>query len=468
MRGFKCMHEHCTDKTLASLVKWAVKLGGPFVNGHDPIPWLQSRFIYVAMPQQIADTEQRLRGGLWLWEFAAWSKRHPGKMRVQGNPNPVSIAHAFISHMDTRKADAAMYLPVKAGDDKAMVEHRGQPFVNTYAPPQHEITDDEPEIFLAHMKYLIPDNKERKLFIDWLAYKIQNPLSRSYAVCMVADEVFGIGRSWIKQLLSVALQGKVNSASLAQLVGKGTQSENNYNDWMVNCQFLVIDEAKDNIDRDVFYSAYEKFKQRIDNHPTLERINSKYGLATDRLIYFNCLIFSNHLDALALPADDRRVMVITNNKKINTPEYYEELHAATESEAPKFYWFLMRRNLEKFDHVYPIDTPGKLSMIEQSMSHADAIHAWILEDVKSDVIIKENLRKHVVKAAYALDYDMIALKPGNVVNRIWGKLGNLRGEKNGARYLIVGSQVEFRCLRNKDKWKAKDNDRDLGAFKNEL
>jgi len=468
-RAFKCLHDHCANKKFPEFIKWVVSQGGDTVSRFDPLPWLQSRYVYVAMTQQIADTEQRLRGGdRWLWELAAWTKRHPGKMRVPDSPTPVSVAYAFIGGHDTRKVDAAIYLPVKAKDDKVVIEHRGQPFVNVYVPPQHADTDDLPEIFLSHMDYLIPSEEERTAFISWLAHKIQNPLSRSYAVCMVTDEVFGIGRSWIKSILNAALQGKVNSASLAQLVGKGTQSENNYNDWMVNCQFLIIDEAKDEIDRDIFYAAYEKFKQRIDNHPVSERINVKYGQATEQLIYFNCLIFSNHLDALALPENDRRVLVITNNNELNTPEYYENLYTSIKDEAAKLYWFLMRRDLRNFDHVYPIETPGKLAMVEQNKSPSDAIYSWVLENIKSDLATQESLKKHVVSAAIALNYEYIMMKPGAVIRRIWGKLGNLRGEKNGARYVLVGKRCEIRCFRNEKKWKAIDDERNLEAFLKEL
>ena len=39
-RSFNCLHEHCKDRKLKELVKWAEPLGGPFVSGYDPLPWL--------------------------------------------------------------------------------------------------------------------------------------------------------------------------------------------------------------------------------------------------------------------------------------------------------------------------------------------------------------------------------------------------------------------------------------------
>ena len=94
-------------------------------------------------------------------------------------------------------------------------------------------TSEEPDIFLDHVDFLLPDDDERDLFLNWLAFKIQNPPRRSYAVVMIAEEAFGVGRSWLKTMLTAVLQGKgVNTVTLSQLVGKGTSAEANYNDWM--------------------------------------------------------------------------------------------------------------------------------------------------------------------------------------------------------------------------------------------
>ena len=63
--------------------------------------------------------------------------------------------------------------------------------MNSWTEPLHSHTDLLPEVFLEHIQYILPIIPEQECFLDWLAYKIQHPASRSYAIVMVADNVFG-------------------------------------------------------------------------------------------------------------------------------------------------------------------------------------------------------------------------------------------------------------------------------------
>jgi hypothetical protein len=464
-RAFRCLHEHCVSRKLKDFVAWAEEHGGPFVNGYDPMPWLQSRYAYVGMGQQVVDLEQRVLGGEWIWDFKDWARRNPGKIAVPGETNKIKVADAFVASSDTQHVDYTAHRPVARESDVGVLSINGQRVVNTYVPPNWAETDALPEMFIEHLNFLIPDPSERQVVLDWLAYKIQHPDRRSYCICMVADNAYGTGRSWLKRMLGRVLQGKVNTATLSQLIGMGTSAEQTYNDWMI-CQFLIVEEAKEDVDRDAFYKAYETFKQNIDP-AVLEdvRINPKFGRTRMEHIYYCALIFSNHSGALALPGNDRRVFVASNPKEMNTPEYYDRLEESTNNvEAAKIYWWLMHRDISRFDPIYPPMTPGKMAMIEQNVSPADEIYEKIIETALVDLVIKKTLKKLVEDAALRLDYDNIAMKPGAITGRLWAKLGALRPEKNGARYTINDDQQEIRALRDVEKWKAVDEMRDRDAI----
>ena len=354
-------------------------------------------------------------------------------------------------------------------EDTGIVAVNGQLALNVYTPPNWPEINQPPEMFLEHMDYLLPDAVERELFIDWLAFKFQNPKKRSYAMVMVADEVYGTGRSWLKDILRLALQGKVKTASLAQLIGRGTSAEQNYNDWMSGCQFLIVEEAKETIDRDIFYHGYEVFKQNVDTRVGSERINEKFGRTRDERIYFNALIFTNHSDALALPDNDRRVCVLTNASTMNTAEYYERLEAATtDKEAARLYWYLMHRDIAAYDHVYPARTPAKDAMIENNRSPADVLLEYFADIHWSDLITKKGLRDLVRMGAAKFDMDAISLKPGPVTNVIWSKLGTLKDVKNGLRVAVNGEQEGVRALRNKNDWRRIAACGDFEKVRNEL
>ena len=462
-RAFKCFHEHCQDNHFPEFSNWVVAHGGPLCMGMDPLPFLQSRYVYVVDGATVVDLIQRPRGGTWRYSLEDWGKRYYRMIPTPDRDTPVLIKTAFLESAATRKLDIFAYVP-NGGD---ITELHGQPVVNTYVKPTHLETDQQPEIFLEHTAYLLGEHQD--LFLDWLAYKIQNPAKRSYAIVMVAAE-FGTGRSWIRAMLDRVLQGKVNTASLGQLIGKGTSGENNFNDWAAECQFLVIEEAKDNMDPSDFYKGYETFKQRVDTRPVAFRCNPKYGKTRDDFMYFNCLIFTNHSDAMIIPEGERRICVLENPSERKNYAYYDRLEAALDSDEPqKVYWYLKHRDVSEFDHVYPPDTEAKLKMIEQSKSPMDEVMEMALENLSGDIITKKILSQKIRKAARELEYPKIEAEPGGVGGRLWRSLGKLRlDEKNGARYLIEESRQEVRCIRNTEKWRAVDEQRELDPIVAEL
>jgi len=473
-RAFNCLHEHCVDRKLTKFREWATKQGAPVVSGYDPLPWLQARYVYVATGQWVYDLHQRPKGGVWRWTLADFTKDHPGKITPPGRDNAVTVATAFIEHEKTRKTVDTIYEPVSRERDTGIVERLGQKFVNTYVPPNWEPTDETPKVFIEHLEYVIPDEFERETFYNWLAHKIQHPDKRSYAVIMIADGAYGTGRSWIGRLISKMLQGHVNKASLLQLIGKGTSAEQNYNSWMVECQFLICEEAKDTaLSREDFWHGYDTFKQNVEPGDAGDpiRINDKYGRIYHEVVYHNPLIFTNHADAMVLEEGDRRVFCVENPTERLDYKYYDRLTAALRTQEPRrVYWWLMRRDLTEFKPIYPPMTPSKARMIEDTRPPSETIAEWIFDNHMSDLVTRSTLKTAVVLAARDLDDDKTNREPGNITKILWRKLKSLRPDdtKNGARYVIDGKQREVRAIRGQAKWIDQDKDRDTELVLKEL
>jgi hypothetical protein len=464
-RAFKCLHEHCLNHKFSDFRDWAFNQGGPLVMGYDPLPWIQNRYVYVGVGKRVADLENRPSGSDWLFDLEEWSLFNYRRIPLPDHDRPVLLKNAFLESDNTIKAINTSYYP----GGGAIIDRDDKRYVNTYIEPQHPVTQDRPDVFLDHIDFLLGDNKERDLFLDWLAWKIQNPGKRSYAIVMVADGIYGTGRSWLREMLERALQGKVKSATLAMLVGKGAATET-YNDWAAECQFLVVEEAKDNLSRDDFYQGYETLKQRVDNRVVSFICNPKYGKTRQDRMYFNALIFSNHSDAMVIPENDRRLCVLSNPNKLKDREYYERLNTALhDGEAGRVYWYLKRRDVGKFDHVYPLMTAQKESMIEQSMSAYDEILQSVLDRLEGDIVTFKTLQLEVKGSARDLGMEKVDNAPGAISRRIWKKLGKLRPDKNGARYMLDGDgRIEVRALRNFDLWKVVDDARDRDEIFKEL
>ena len=449
-RAFKCMHEHDRNRSFSDFRDWAVEQGAPLVQGHDPLPWIQSRYIYIGDEKKVADMVQRPLGGVWIYDLEAWSNMHYHRIMVPGNERPVLIKNAFLDARDTVIANTYLYVP----GSEPLATVRGQQVVNSYIEPRHAETDETPDTFLEHIEFLVPEPVERRCFLDWLAYKFQNPDKRSYACVMVAEDAFGIGRSWVGNIIEKALEGHVAKATLSQLIGKGTAADKNYNDWAAGCQFLIVDEAKD-VSREDFWSAYETFKTRVDTSPVKFRSNAKYGKTKDDTMWFNCLIFTNHSDAMMIPDDDRRIAVFSNPTKRRDDTYYENLHRAldTDHEARRLYWWLMRRDVSRFNSAKPPMTPAKVAMIEASKSPTDEIYEHLIENLKGDLATRKQITTHVKRAARAMGYDQIEHSPQNAVRRIWRQMGSLTpGNKNGLRVQIDTVREEVRAMRSKGEW----------------
>jgi hypothetical protein len=172
---------------------------------------------------------------------------------------------------------------------------------------------------------------------------------------------------------------------------------------------------------------------------------------------------------MVLPEDDRRVAVLTNPKKKQTPEYYDRLEGSlTKEHARQVYWYLMHRDVSGYDHVYPPMTPAKMTMTEHNMAPSDAIRAHILDMCAGDLLTKKMLKSRVMAAASSLDYEKILKSPGGTVRSLWGRMKKLRETKNGARYYVKGEQVEVRSIRDQAHWASLDENRNRAAVELEL
>jgi hypothetical protein len=486
-RAFNCLHEHCVDRKLAKFREWASKLGAPSVSGYDPLPWLQAKYTYVETGQMVMDLHQRPKGGVWEWSLADWSKRYLKKIYTPGRDQPVLVSTAFLEHDSTKHAVDLMYQPVAKTADTGVITKLGQDYVNMYVPPNHEPTDEVPRVFLDHVDYLLPDPWHREIFLNWLAKKIQSPASRSFCVVMVAEDTQGTGRSWLKDMLLKVLQRGINSASMAQMYGMGTSSEQNYTKWKSECQYIVVEESRDNtMSRDDYYHGYITFKRNCDTKPSeAEDINVKYGRISQETLYYNVLIFSNHADAMVIPEEDRRITVLDNPTARADYKYYERLHGSLQTQEPRrVFWFLMRRELVShydewgaklaapvpFDHIYPPETPTRRRMIEDTRAPSEMIIGWLRDHHAPDLVTRAALKAAIVVAARDLDDEKTMREPGNITRILWRKLKSLRpgDAKNGARYMIDGKQTEVRSIRRGEFWVDQDEARDGKIINMEL
>jgi hypothetical protein len=421
-RNFNCFHEHCKDRGTKEFLDWAQERGGPEVDRYDPLPVVQANNVIIERGPQVLDLRERLAGREPLRDLTEFSTANYFKVSVPWRDERVLVKTAFLEDFNTVHCKALTYVP-SAEDIPLITAPDGALLANMYMPPQWQETTTEPTIFTEHVDYLLPDQIEHEYFMGWLAHKIQNPSERGVGIVMIAEDAYGVGRSWLGSLLDKVLPGEVRRTDIKQLAGGNGGGASTYNDIYANKQIVVIDETQAD-DVKVQYTAYENLKLVVDTSPTKLRANPKYGKVYDTELLFNLLAFSNNLDALHIPAGDRRFCVLSNPTTPRDDAYYTQLYEALEN--PHFlaavYWYLRRYDWSAINPRKPIKTKVREAMIEVTKSPREQIvEAMHDDDTLPDFMTRAQLKAKVYSASVsvALKQQSREATIAHIEKRLW-------------------------------------------------
>lgn len=248
-------------------------------------------------------------------------------------------------------------------------------FANTY--PEHEIPEI-PEKLLPrdkknvdrvkrHLSHLLSDEKERRMFLDWMCWIVQNPgRHANYAILMQGVE--GDGKSFFAELLR-AVMGVTNVSMLNAHI-----FESDFTDWTVGQCVNCVEEVRI-VKATNKYEVINRIKPFITNR--IIEVHPKGGKVYNAKNTTSYLLFSNYKDALPLTDDGRRYLVLFSQwqrkalldrfKKEN-PTYYEELYATIDDSAPALRkWMLEHECSDDFNPMGDAPaTKARLFMIKQS------------------------------------------------------------------------------------------------------
>lgn len=257
-------------------------------------------------------------------------------------------------------------------------------YFNTYREPRHPQTGGEVKTWGAFLEHLLPKPDEREWFEEWLAYKVQNPRRKGHGVLMVAHNVFGAGRGTLFEIVRRTFgEHNVRSVDFATVVGRGGQAQ--YNDWVANTMFVLVPEVKETDpyaarSHTVKEQAYEALKEVADPTASRLRVKEKYGRIREADLFANLLAATNHRDALAIPAGDRRFAVLSNGGPMSV-ELAADVHSWLRDKANiGALW----RHLRGLPVSYapagaPALTEAKQAMISASSSDIDTVVAGLRE-----------------------------------------------------------------------------------------
>ncbi|HEO65763.1 MAG TPA: DUF3854 domain-containing protein [Spirochaetes bacterium] len=262
----------------------------------------------------------------------------------------------------------------------------------TYKPGQPRITDlneynlwegwaCEPQkgsvrpFMFAVSKMFGGDKELIKWFLDWAAYPIQYPGTKMLTAVLIQSIGQGTGKSSLGMCLG-AMYGRnyklIDDEQLSM----------SYNEWAVNKQFVVGDEISGKDKK----SEADKIKNLI-TRPTVT-INKKWAPTYEIPDCISYYFTSNHVDALNLEPDDRRVFVymlaLDNYLTHAQGKALERYHKQKTHTKYLLHYFAFEHKISKdFDYTArPPMTQAKADLIDHSLTDIERFLTHVKENAQ--------------------------------------------------------------------------------------
>lgn len=396
---FKCLHASCAHRNDGDYLN---KIGfrdsdfedvtqsesGDFPEINiDMTSHFLKRFLYVIQGDRVCDLTRPPYN--CMMEMKAFRNlMAPYQFPPIGKGNPTPATKKWLEHPAKQVAESTGYQP---GVGRLIERPDGRFEVNEFYMPEHAKTSDMGKVatFLNHMAYLVPDDWQRRFFIARLAWFVQRPERRCPVTILHVSTAHGTGRGWISQLMERVL-GKWNCSRTRMKV----LCDNQFHDYLYHTLLCTIDEVRENDKR---YEVNDKIRDVL-TEPRFE-VNSKYGKKMTIDIFTGFLFYTNHIDALVLPEEDRRIAVLGGPDTEAGEEHYAHLYSALGDSnfIAQVYWYLMNVDISQFNWQRAPTTKERQLMIESNKSDLEAAVISVLENPPAPAMTYQQIVNEVIK-----------------------------------------------------------------------
>lgn len=331
-----------------------------------------------------------------------------------------------------------------------------------YCPGQPEVTDNNEynlwkgwgsvpkkgsiKVFIDAVKIIFNNDKVLiPWFLDWVAYPIQKPGAKMLTGVLLQSVEHGTGKSSIGMCIGAMYGSNYKLIDDDQLSG-------GFNEWAVNKQFILGDEISGKDKR----GEADKIKNLITREDVT--LNRKYQPSYSVKDCMQYLFTSNHVDALSIDLEDRRVFVYQILRGMGLSL---EMGIALENfrkgsgTAHLLYYFINEHQISKgFDHrARPPMTQAKADLIDHSLTDIERF----LTNVKLNpdfalAIDGVSIDRDLFTTRQVISLYQIKVPRANITETAMGKaLSKIFGNAYVIRTQSSGTQ-RLRALRNREKW----------------
>lgn len=274
----------------------------------------------------------------------------------------------------------------------------------------------------AHFTHLFTDEKESRIFLDYLAFVVQNPGKRpNWAVLLQGTE--GDGKTFFGYLLGAML----GAENVRMLNAKTVQGD--FNGWAEGQQVVFVEEIR--LHGHNRYDVLNQIKPLITNE--VVEIHRK-GVDPYNIHNTSAYILAtNYRDALPLTENDSRYFVLFSRFqtkealdafKEDHPTYYEDLYqAVSESPGALRGWLLEHEtgpNFSANNRAPESRAKGYMAMITKSEEQA-AIEQLIQNSMRFD--ISRELLNATDLVDELMDMDDIEVPQTRTINKMLSDTG---------------------------------------------
>ncbi|WP_374577387.1 bifunctional DNA primase/polymerase [Phenylobacterium sp.] len=306
-------------------------------------------------------------------------------------------AECFVRRRDTKKFSAAQFksfkggywpdgdilsaiwkdrLPIEKFESLVYLPDQPEHVANPYGGRLYNIWRDtsvkpragDVTIFMEHMAYLFPNERERGYVLDYLSLLVRRPSEKIHFALLVRG-ANGTGKSWLGRLVG-QIVGEPNISRPSNSVVSET-----YTGWQEGAQIAVLEE--------LMTLGRQEIANRLkpvitDPYLTIREL---YGRAYNIPNHLNLICFTNYADALPIEKDDRRWLVVFSPAEKKDAAYYESLFAFLDGDGPAAVAdFLSKREVALSPKGVAPTTAGKEEMKSLSQGEPEQYLASLLEE----------------------------------------------------------------------------------------
>jgi hypothetical protein len=225
----------------------------------------------------------------------------------------------LIEKRSGRKVFSLAYRPFLPGDEapKRIIMINGKRTFNTFVPPMIEAANDgNAGPWLEYMEHLIPNERDRREVLRWVATLIAMPERRILYGLLLVSWMHGVGKSTLAEDILMPLLGSWNVA----VRESHDVIDSAFNDWLAEKRLVVVHEIFGGKSAD----AYEKLKSAITQKSV--DVNRKFTQPYRVENWAHMFASSNSEEALQFEDNDRRWLMPEVTNKKQPLAFWQKLH----------------------------------------------------------------------------------------------------------------------------------------------